>query len=148
MKCLMYIDMNMVRTGVVSHPSGWRWSGYCEIQKQKQRYAIINYCRLSELLGLGSEILLKQAHSEWIETALKAGNHKRERKWSNAVAIGSESYIENIKKNLGVRAIHRETNASDNGFELREDKFPYNVDFDTKNDGLSLDNSRFLSVFQ
>jgi putative transposase len=32
MKCLIYIDMNMVRAGVVSNPSGWRWSGYCEIQ--------------------------------------------------------------------------------------------------------------------
>jgi putative transposase len=60
MKCLIYIDMNMVRTGVVSHPSGWRWSGYCEIQKQKKRYAIINYRRLSDLLGLGSEELLKK----------------------------------------------------------------------------------------
>ena len=147
MKCLIYIDMNMVRTGVVSHPSGWRWSGYCEIQKQKQRYAIINYRRLSELLGLGSEALLKQAHSEWVEDALKADKHDRDRKWPHAVAIGSESYIENIKKNLGVRVIHRETNASDNGFELREDEFPYNVDFDTESDGLSRDNSHFWNVF-
>jgi len=54
LKCVMYIDMNMVRTGVVSHPSEWTWSGYNEIQNQKQRYAIINYKRLTELLGLGS----------------------------------------------------------------------------------------------
>jgi REP element-mobilizing transposase RayT len=35
-KCLTYIDMNMVRTGVIQHPSEWKWSGYNEIQNQKQ----------------------------------------------------------------------------------------------------------------
>lgn len=50
--CLIYIDMNMVRTGHVSHPSEWRWSGYNEIQSPKKRYAIINYRRLTELLGM------------------------------------------------------------------------------------------------
>ena len=38
LKCLIYIDLNMVRTGVVSHPSEWAQSGYNEIQNQKQRY--------------------------------------------------------------------------------------------------------------
>ncbi len=53
-KCLLYIDMNMVRTGVVAHPSEWNWSRYNEIQNQKQSYAIINYSRLTELLGFHS----------------------------------------------------------------------------------------------
>ena len=30
-QCLVYIDMNMVRTGVVSHPSEWKFSGFNEI---------------------------------------------------------------------------------------------------------------------
>lgn len=30
-KCMVYIDMNMVRAGVASHPSDWGWSGYNEI---------------------------------------------------------------------------------------------------------------------
>ena len=50
-KCLVYIDMNMVRAGVVSHPSEWHWSGFNEIQKPKMRYAIINYKRLCDFLG-------------------------------------------------------------------------------------------------
>ena len=32
-KCMVYIDMNMVRAGVVNHPSEWFFSGYNEIQK-------------------------------------------------------------------------------------------------------------------
>lgn len=31
-QCLVYIDMNMVRTGEVTHPSEWKWSGYNELQ--------------------------------------------------------------------------------------------------------------------
>ncbi len=42
-KCLTYIDLNMVRTGVVKHPSDWEFSGYNEIQNPRQRYRIIDY---------------------------------------------------------------------------------------------------------
>ncbi len=28
LRCLIYIDMNMVRTGVVRHPSEWEFNGY------------------------------------------------------------------------------------------------------------------------
>ena len=32
-RCLIYIDLNMVRAGVVSHPAEWAHSGYREIQE-------------------------------------------------------------------------------------------------------------------
>jgi REP-associated tyrosine transposase len=73
LKCLIYIDMNMVRTGIVSHPSEWVWSGYNEIQNKKQRYTIIDYRLLSELLGPDSTTMLKEErHAKWLEEALKA----------------------------------------------------------------------------
>ena len=34
-RCLVYIDMNMVRTGVVSHPSEWKFCGFNEIQNPR-----------------------------------------------------------------------------------------------------------------
>ncbi len=37
-RCLVYVDLNMVRAGVVDHPCQWKWSGYHEIQKPKTRY--------------------------------------------------------------------------------------------------------------
>ena len=33
-KCLTYIDLNMVRTGVVKHPSEWEFCGYHETWKR------------------------------------------------------------------------------------------------------------------
>jgi putative transposase len=38
-RCLVYIDLNMVRAGVVQDPSEWGHGGYCEIQRPLQRYA-------------------------------------------------------------------------------------------------------------
>jgi putative transposase len=40
-KCLVYIDLNMVRAGVVQHPSAYGISGYNEIQTPPKRYSIV-----------------------------------------------------------------------------------------------------------
>jgi len=48
-RCLVYIDLNMVRAGVVRHPGDWRQSGYSEIQNPPKRYAIIDTQKLSSL---------------------------------------------------------------------------------------------------
>jgi len=52
--CLVYIDLNMVRAGVVRHPSEWPFCGYNEIQEPKRKNILINYNRLTEFLGLDS----------------------------------------------------------------------------------------------
>jgi hypothetical protein len=50
-RCLIYIDLNMVRAGVVSHPVEWVHSGYREIQEPPKRYAIIDLEGLAALCG-------------------------------------------------------------------------------------------------
>jgi len=50
-KCLVYIDLNIVRTGVVNHPSEWPFCGYNEIQRPKRKNVLIDYEKLRELLG-------------------------------------------------------------------------------------------------
>ena len=77
-QCLVYIDLNMVRAGVVDHPSQWAVSGYNDIQSPPQRYRIIDYpalCQLTDLPGLS---VLALRHHEWIEDALSKGQLKRE----------------------------------------------------------------------
>jgi len=49
-RCMVYIDMNMVRAGVVKEPGLWRSCGYTEVQRPKQRYRIIDMGKLMELL--------------------------------------------------------------------------------------------------
>ena len=50
-RCLVYIDLNMVRAGVVQDPSEWEHGGYCEIQRRPERYAVIDLASLSTLCG-------------------------------------------------------------------------------------------------
>ena len=44
----------MVRAGVVAHPSEWNLGGYNEIQKSRQRYALLGYKRLMDLLYIST----------------------------------------------------------------------------------------------
>ncbi len=145
-KCLVYIDMNMVRTGVVSHPSEWRWSGYNEIRNPKKRYAIVNYNLLTDLLGIKSLDSLIETHGQWIEESLKQNKLSKEEKWSQSIAVGNKEYVENIKDKLGVRAIHRQIHESDSSFELREDQTPYTADIDTQITGLSRNNTYYWNL--
>jgi putative transposase len=50
-RCLVYIDLNMVRARVVAHPRDWGQSGYREIQNPPKRYGIIDLRELSSLCG-------------------------------------------------------------------------------------------------
>ena len=62
LKCLVYIDMNMVRAGVVTHPSSWPHSGYQEIQQPRNRYRIIDLPSLMGLTGYNDIQALQQQH--------------------------------------------------------------------------------------
>ena len=74
---MVYIDLNMVRTGVVSYPEDWCWSGYHEIQKPPQRYAVIDIDALLELFGVNRYEQYQQFHQGWIEGALKTEDKQR-----------------------------------------------------------------------
>jgi REP element-mobilizing transposase RayT len=63
---LVYIDLNMVRAGVVNHPERWKESGFKEIQKPPKRYAIIDLQSLSELNGFEDLRDFQRAHRHWV----------------------------------------------------------------------------------
>ena len=50
-RCLVYIDLNMVRADTVNHPREWAHSGYRAIQQPAERYAIIDHRTLTALCG-------------------------------------------------------------------------------------------------
>ena len=51
LKCLVYIDLNMVRAGVVKHPLDWGFGGLKEIFNPPQRYKLIDRKSLLEKCG-------------------------------------------------------------------------------------------------
>ena len=100
-QCIVYIDLNMVRAGVVKHPSEWPHGGYWEIQDPPERYKLIDRKALMQLLAIGDGAQLSLLHFTWVKEALKMKEKVRERRWSESVAVGDLSFVEKVKAELG-----------------------------------------------
>jgi putative transposase len=124
-QCIVYMDLNMVRAGVVKHPSQWPHSGYGEIQKSPERYRLIDRAALMSLLRIGESEQLSLAHRSWIEETLRSEKWHRENRWSESIAVGSVPFIEEIKTRLGARGFGRRIISGALGAELREAQDPY-----------------------
>ncbi len=68
-RSLVYIDLNMVRAGVVKHPSEWEFGGYHELQNPKKRYAVTDYAKLMDLLALDSFEVLQTQRRKLVDEA-------------------------------------------------------------------------------
>ena len=66
-KCMIYIDTNMVRAGVVSHLAMWPFCGYNEIQEPRRKNVLIDYERLQRLVGAKFCDQLRSSHKGWVE---------------------------------------------------------------------------------
>ena len=69
------------------------------------------------------------SHRSWVEEALKIEEKFRERKWSESIAVGSLSFIEQAKIDLGARGFGRKITSSEAGHELREAQASYRGHF-------------------
>jgi REP element-mobilizing transposase RayT len=142
-KCLVYMDLNMVRAGVVGHPSEWPFSGYNEIQAPRERYALIDYEGLRSLLDFKSMYDLAEAYRRWIEESLSEGNHYRDWKWTESVAVGTEAFVGATKEKLGFKAKGREVIGGEGSYELRESPAAYKAILGPENGGLRHQNTYF-----
>ena len=142
-RCLVYIDLNMVRAGAVTHPSDWAHSGYREIQNPPKRYGIIDLRELSSLCGFSEIADFQQGHRRWVDESLTSDTRAREGWWSEAIAVGNLNFVEKVKSELGFKAAGREVIEGGGTNVLREQSEPYGSNFDGKNEALSLENTRF-----
>jgi putative transposase len=142
-RCLVYIDLNMVRAGVVKHPSEWPFCGYNEIQQRRDRYSIIDHAGLQEVLGFQSPGSFMEAHRNWVDENLRARNLVREEIWTESVAVGSREFVAQTKEKLGIRAIGRKVRNSGSCHELRESQAIYNGNFGHEIGGLRGENMYF-----
>jgi len=143
-RCMVYVDMNMVRAGVVSHPIEWSFCGYNEIQNPRQRYSLIDYESLINLFGFQSMDELKKTHRGWVEGAIESLSHReRQPQWSESLAVGNEDYVRDMKEKLGIRALGREVIEVKGVCELRETLAPYGADFGMENEALRQENTYY-----
>jgi len=140
-QCLVYIDLNMVRAGVVRHPSEWPFNGYNEIQEPRRKCKLIAYGQLRDLLGFETYDQLRAAHRSWVDEALKDGESVREAKWSESISVGSEEFVERTKEELGIRARARKVREMEGQFELREPGATYSAHFEAKKGDIRPENT-------
>ncbi len=103
-QCIVYIDLNMVRTGAINHPSQWYWCGYNEIQHTRRKSILIAYEKLRELAGYDTFDTFQIAHRKWVDESLTSRENERERRWAESIAIGSNKFVKKIISQLDSRA--------------------------------------------
>lgn len=128
-RCIVYIDLNMVRAGVVRHPAQWPHGGYVEIQRPRERGWLIDLRELSALCGFSSVERFQTAHREWVAQAVAANASRREPCWTDALAVGSRAFVETVMKNLGDAGRYRELEEVEgDGWALKEPPSSYLAD--------------------
>lgn len=136
-RCLVYIDLNMVRAGVVRHPAQWETGGYHEVQRERPRYRIVDRQALADALGVELS-QLAAAHSQWIEAVLRTDAQQRQRQWSESVAVGGREFVESVQRALGDRGRHRQVEEAGGIYSLRETAAAYSRHPGIENASISL----------
>ena len=131
-QCLLYIDLNMLRAGAVTHPGEWLHCGYQELQLLRRRNTVIDQSEVAALSDVPVDSLA-QYHSEWIDGLLKREQQCREEQWTDSVAVGSIDYIEKVQEQFGVRGKSRQVCSAGEQFMLRESDADYRQDFEGEN---------------
>jgi putative transposase len=139
--CIVYIDLNMVRAGVVNHPLKWVYSGFYEVQQSPKRYRLIDLPTLLALCGFSKQVDFQQARRQWVDQALQGALAMRDERWTEALAVGSQAFIEKMKGELGPKALHREAERVDGTYALRESAEAYSGHFAIENETLRLKNT-------
>jgi putative transposase len=140
-RCMAYIDLNMVRAGVVSHPAEWAHGGYAQIQAPPARYGVIDLGALCELFGFADVAALQAAQREWVDESLRSDGRAQAPEWANAIAVGSPDFVAKVKSDLGISACHRHVDVSGTTGVLREPEAPYRHEMPGENGRLSVRNS-------
>lgn len=117
--CMKYIDLNMVRAGVVAHPADWDWCGYRELVGLRKRYCVLDMEKVLNHYNSCSnnEFVLNYKHV--IQNAINTNDLKRDPAWAQSIAVGSESFIEEVQANTKNRSEFKIENTS-NKWSIKE----------------------------
>ncbi len=81
----------------------------------------------------------QQAHRRWVGEALSREMAVRDVRWSEAIAVGSLTFVDQVKRELGLKAMYREVAAVGGTYTLRERSEAYAGDFGSESDALMPD---------
>lgn len=141
MSCMAYIDLNMVRAGLIVHPSEWKDCGYNEIIHPPERYSLIDRMALKSILGFTDDDAMIDAYQQAVTDAMRNEPQSRQPMWTESIAVGDEDYVAEVKRKLSSAALGRKIISDKDVYELREPSFPYSNHFDAQNRAPRLGNA-------
>ena len=102
-RCLRYIDLNMIRAGVVHHPQEWEWCGYQELAGLRHRYCLIHQEKLIRALGDGwTRDRFSAAYQADIEERVQRRENTRDGQWTESLAVGSQDFVERMSATIKI----------------------------------------------
>jgi putative transposase len=126
-RCLQYMDLNMVRAGAVQHPMEWQESGYAEMQSPRERYGLTDYPALMHLLGVDSLESMRAERRLWVDEALRSETREKDPRWTETLAVGDRRFVEGVKAALGIQTRNRSIIEDRLGWMLREEESDYGI---------------------
>lgn len=126
--CLQYVDLNMVRAGVVDEPGDWEWSGYREFMGLRKRYRVLDIGTLLEKLGYDDISEACSLYRREMESRLLPAARERNAKWTESLAVGDGNFIESLKDRFSRIQLHigREMDSEGRStWFLKEAQSPY-----------------------
>jgi putative transposase len=85
--------------------------------------------QLIELSGFADVRDYQTAHRQWVEQGLESGLWMGDDRWTESIAVGSLTFIDQVKNELGFKADHRDVIESDGSYVLRQAAEGYALDF-------------------
>ncbi|HOW66475.1 MAG TPA: transposase [Candidatus Paceibacterota bacterium] len=127
-RCLVYIELNMVRCGVVGHPRDWEWVGYREIIGERQRYRLLDLERLVRRLGAASLEEVRRNLETTLSQRIAEGLLAREGCWTESLAVGSRAFLSAVEPQIQSRREIRVEEVASELWALRESPIPYGLE--------------------
>ena len=102
-ECLNYVELNMVRCGAARHPREWAWSGYEELMGLRRRNRLLDIEKLLWLVRTKDIEEFRKNLEASLQERIAKDQMKREAKWTESIAVGSESFVAGLEGRVGNR---------------------------------------------
>ena len=133
-RCLVYIELNMVRCGVVRHPQEWKWVGYHEIVGARTRYRLLDLERLCWRVGAASLAELRKNLEKSLTETIAQDRIRRESCWTEGVAVGSNAFVKEVQPLILSRRETEIVESDSKMWILKETPPPYGQKTGSKSD--------------
>ncbi len=122
---MKFIDLNMVRAGVVEKPSDWEWCGFNEIIGTRKRYFLLNIPEILLQCQCRSLKELRTTYIDIIDEALSRRDFVRDPVWTESIAVGSQSFVKQIEEKTKNRIKLTIEDAGSSRWVIRESDVSY-----------------------